>query len=424
MTADPFEDHVDEGRTPRSRPRPVGLDTGADDLFPDPTAGMVLHRVLAMAARTFLLNDLGDELGDGRRRTGTGRRHCTWPWGPVRCGPSRRSSPSRAPSGGPIPSSGSTRAGWPCAGSAPTSAPSACCSTRPGAPPCGPSSPGTATSSAARDLDLLADRGRPSAVPRCSDAREVARLAAVVDWQRRAVEQYIGAERAGPRRFHLTEQMMILWEGPAFKAEGGRTGRPRCCRPCSTGLARPAGGGPHGPQGPHRRPPPPAADPAQGPPLRLPRPSPWSKGARPARRPGRPSGCRASSGDLHDMVFSIGWLEALAAEQPDLADAAQRLAAVQRAARRRGPQGMEDATSRTSSGAGGAGRADRPTGGRSSARDAARGRRSASARSGTHSRIPPEDAGRVVHHRDVVGQVVAQHPPASSPRRCRGGRTR
>ena len=32
---------------------------------------MVLHRVLAMAARTFLLNDLGDELDDERRRTGT-----------------------------------------------------------------------------------------------------------------------------------------------------------------------------------------------------------------------------------------------------------------------------------------------------------------------------------------------------------------
>jgi CHAD domain-containing protein len=35
-------------------------------------------------------------------------------------------------------------------------------------------------------------------------------------------------------------------------------------------------------------------------------------------------------GDLHDAVFSIAWLESVAAEQPDLADAAARLASVQR----------------------------------------------------------------------------------------------
>ena len=44
--------------------------------FPDPTAGMVLHRVLAMSARTFLLNDMGDELVDERQpgRHGRGPR--------------------------------------------------------------------------------------------------------------------------------------------------------------------------------------------------------------------------------------------------------------------------------------------------------------------------------------------------------------
>jgi CHAD domain-containing protein len=35
-------------------------------------------------------------------------------------------------------------------------------------------------------------------------------------------------------------------------------------------------------------------------------------------------------GDLHDAVFANGWLEALAAEQPDLADAAERLVGVER----------------------------------------------------------------------------------------------
>ena len=33
---------------------PAGTD------FPEPTAAMVLHRVLAVSARTFLLNDMGD----------------------------------------------------------------------------------------------------------------------------------------------------------------------------------------------------------------------------------------------------------------------------------------------------------------------------------------------------------------------------
>ena len=32
-----------------------------DDQFPDPSASMVLHRVLAMSARTFLLNDMDGE---------------------------------------------------------------------------------------------------------------------------------------------------------------------------------------------------------------------------------------------------------------------------------------------------------------------------------------------------------------------------
>ena len=43
----------------------------AEDEFPEPTAGMVLHRVLAGAARTFLLNDMGDELVDENKRCET-----------------------------------------------------------------------------------------------------------------------------------------------------------------------------------------------------------------------------------------------------------------------------------------------------------------------------------------------------------------
>ena len=74
---------------------------GGDDVLRRPHAGMVLHRVLAQAARTFLLNDMDDELVDapGPRRgldaldLRAGR--------PTRCGPSRPPSRSTARSDGP-----------------------------------------------------------------------------------------------------------------------------------------------------------------------------------------------------------------------------------------------------------------------------------------------------------------------------------
>ena len=51
----------------------------------------------------------------------------------------------------------------------------------------------------------------------------------------------------------------------------------------------------------------------------------------PARKTARAAERMQSKlGGLHDAVFSIGWLEELGAEQPDLADAAERLVAVQR----------------------------------------------------------------------------------------------
>ena len=76
MTIDPLEEHVDDGG---DRRRVVGRRVivrraarpADDDFLPDPTAGMVLHRVLATAARTFLLNDMGEESADERSRTGT-----------------------------------------------------------------------------------------------------------------------------------------------------------------------------------------------------------------------------------------------------------------------------------------------------------------------------------------------------------------
>ena len=90
MTTDPLEYHVDEGQDLVATPASVDAGLATDELFPDPTAGMVVHRVLAMAARTFLLNDLGEELR--RRASGAPAPSTpsTWRWGPVHCGRSRR----------------------------------------------------------------------------------------------------------------------------------------------------------------------------------------------------------------------------------------------------------------------------------------------------------------------------------------------
>ena len=64
------ESATGSGATPFGTAGTRGL-VAAPEHFPQPTAGMVLHRVLAMSARTFLLNDMGDELVDEQSRAGT-----------------------------------------------------------------------------------------------------------------------------------------------------------------------------------------------------------------------------------------------------------------------------------------------------------------------------------------------------------------
>jgi CHAD domain-containing protein len=325
MMPGPLEDHVDGGPDPSA----VGDRPGrADDGATDPSAGMVLHRVLAMSARTFLLNDLGEELADEPRRSGTvdalvlamGPRPL-WARSTVKSlqGTERRGDRTERIHQSRVamrrirsnlrtfrllvdPSWGTAlRAELAWYGS---------------------------ELGHSRDLDLLAgvvgDRGTEVLA-----ADEVARLLAVVDWRRGEAATRIAAEQAGPRRFRLTEQMMLLWEGPTFKAKAtkpaadilplmlkrtwhdlrgaGRTARNqpsdvhlhklrirlKDLRYGSETLALVEGG-------------------------------PARKTARAAER------LQSRLGDLHDIVFSIGWLESVAAEQADLADAAQRLAALQR----------------------------------------------------------------------------------------------
>jgi CHAD domain-containing protein len=327
MTFDPLEAKADGtggAPAPRSRARRIP----PDDLFPEPTAGMVLHRTLAMAARTFLLNDLGDELEDERQRTGTvdalrvamGTR----PLWAQSAADSLKGTERRPDE---IERIHQTRVamrrirsnlrtfrllldpGW-----------------------------GTALRAElawygnelgrSRDLDRLAavvaDRG-----PGSLDATELARMSSVIAWRRQQVAADLTTVRAGPRRFHLTEQMMVLWEGPGFKAKGARPAGEvlpamlhRSWRDVR-GVARTARKDPSDVHL-HR--------------LRI-RLKDLRYGAEtvalveggPARKVARSAeSLQSKLGDLHDAVFSITWLESLAAEQPDLADAAHELISIQR----------------------------------------------------------------------------------------------
>jgi CHAD domain-containing protein len=179
-----------------------------------------------------------------------------------------------------------------------------------------------------RDLELLAgvvaDRGPDVLAP-----DEVARLLAVVDWRRDEAGARIAADQAGPRRVQLTGQMMLLWDGPAFKA--------KATKPAVDILPPMLRRTWHDVRGAARRA---RRDPSDvhlhqlrirlkdlrygSETLALVEGGPARKTARAAER------LQSRLGDHHDIVFSIGWLEALAAEQADLADAAERLVGRQR----------------------------------------------------------------------------------------------
>ena len=216
-----------------------------DDGWPEPTAGMVLHRVLASRPHLPAQRHgrrAARRLGPSALRHG--RRPDPAHGRPTAVGPVGRHVPRRHPAADQPRSSGSTRAGWPCAASAPTCGPSGWPSTRPGAPPCGPSWPGTPAGWArSRDLHILRDvvttRAPRSSTPTtCSTSGLGGRGPA---WPRRWPTW--PPNGAGPGGSSSTEQMMVLWDGPEFKPKA--SGRPtRSCRRCCTGPGTTSGARP------------------------------------------------------------------------------------------------------------------------------------------------------------------------------------
>ena len=327
MTIDPLEDHVDQGGDP-SAPELRGHRPRDDDVFPHPTAGMVLHRVLATSARTFLLNDLGDELDDRGERTGAvDALHLSMGAHPLWAESAVDSPPGARRQDDETERIHQTRVAmrrirsnlrsfrllfdpkW-----------------------------GTALRAElawygdalgkSRDLDLLGtvvvERG-----PEVLDTTELARMSAVIDWRREQLTGELTADRSDRRRSDLTERMTLLWERPNFREPAAKPASEilpamlhRSWRDLR-GAARKARKDPsdiHLHQLRIR-----LKDLRYGAEtVALIEGTPARKTAKAAER------LQSKLGDLHDAVFSIGWLESLAAEQPDLADAAQRLVAVQR----------------------------------------------------------------------------------------------
>jgi CHAD domain-containing protein len=301
-----------------------------DDTLPHPSAGMVLHRVLARSAHTFLLNDMDGELVsnlDGCQQVDVHNvlTDSLPPW--ARSAATAIDSTQRRPTEAQRihksrvamrrirsnlrtfrlvvdPKWGtSLRAelGW--------------YGRRLGQ---------------ARDLaiigDVITDRGADAIQP-----DQVRQLLAVVDKLMAVALADIAAERVGARRFQLTEQMMALWEGPGFK--------PKASRPAEEILTPMLHRAWHDLRGSARTA---RKDPVD---VNLHKLRIRLKDLRygcetvalvdggPARKTAKAAErLQSKLGDLHDACFSIEWLEDLSRRRTDLAEPIGQLVTVQQEA--------------------------------------------------------------------------------------------
>ena len=228
---------------------------------------------------------------------------------------------------------------------------------------------------------------------------------------------------AGPGASNLTEQMMVLWDGPAFKAKASR--------PAEEVLPVMLHRAWHDLRG--------AAGTARKDPtdenlhkvrirmkdlrygcntVALIEGGPARKTAKAAER------LQIKLGDLHDACYSIDWLEALADERPDLAEPIDALVYVADGRGRRRPARGGSASSKRSSAAGGAGRLS----GHGGSADGGC-TRSASYGDLVHPYVvgvpqldAAEDAGACCRRWSRRRRGSVGSPAASCRHRCRGGR--
>jgi len=302
-----------------------------DDGFPTPTAGMVLHRVLAVSARTFLLNDMGSELvHDAERSEPVDARSVglqprpLWamsadsPFGGAvrRETEDERIHQSRVALRRIRSNLRTFRLALDPAWGTSLRAELAWYGRRLGE---------------SRDLHIMAEVVAATG-PEVLRPEQVGRLESVIADRQGAALAGIARERGGARRFQLTEQMMVLWDGPEFKAKASQPAVdvliPMLERSWHDlrGAARAA-----------RR----DASDANLHKLRirlkdlrygcetvaLVEGGPARKTAKAAER------LQTKLGDLHDAAFSVVWFESLARDQPDLAKPLARMVEAQERAR-------------------------------------------------------------------------------------------
>jgi CHAD domain-containing protein len=315
-------DHASDpihGGTPVHRAHAVQVDRGdrAEEEFPEPTAGMVLHRVLAGSARTFLLNDMGDELVDEARRCRTvDALNVLMHPGPLwaQAAASELDGLQRAET--QTERIHQSRVAMRRIRS----------NLRTFRLLCDPAWGTTLRAELAwyggrlgevRDLHIIEEAVTITGLS-VLEPEDVIRLESVVNERMTAALADISAERGGARRFKLTEQMMVLWDGPAFKDKASRHARevlPRMLHRAwhdLRGASRTARKNPTD-ENLHT--------------VRI-RMKDLRYGCNtvalveggPARKTAKAAeGLQVNLGDLHDARYSIDWLQALAAERPDLA---------------------------------------------------------------------------------------------------------
>jgi len=345
MTTAPVPDQYRSPSDPSTEtPRTSGTQIDGD--FPVPTAGMVLHRVLAGAARTFLLNDMdtgeedtGEDTGEDTDQDGTVDARSVMGIPPEwaryaatalddaqrRTSATERIHQSRVALRRIRSNLRTFRLVLHPAWGTSLRAELAWYGGRLGQ---------------ARDLHILgqviADHG-----PDAMGADQVAEVQSVVAARMASALADVASVRGGARRFQLTEQMMVLWDGPAFKAKADRPARdvlPVMLQRAwhdVRGAARAA-----------RK----EASEANLHKLRI-RVKDLRYGCEtvalieggPARKTAKAAErLQTKLGDLHDVYFSIAWLADLAEDRRDLSDPVEQLIAVQRdavAATRRGWKG-------------------------------------------------------------------------------------
>ncbi len=337
MTTDPQAD--DEPTRGGATPIRPDLDVLTIAGIEDPTAAMVLHRVLAMAARTFLMNDMGDELVDESSRCNTVDALATkmgtrplWSQSAVESleGTGRRATEterihqSRVAMRRIRSNLRTFRlvldASWGTA----LRAELAWYGNRLGD---------------SRDLQILREAIVTKGPPAIGQD-EVDQLTSVIDVQLASTMADIATERGKARRFQLTEQMMVLWDGPEWK--------PKARRPATEVMPAMLKRAWHDMRG--------AARQARKRPtdanlhrLRI-RMKDLRYGCEtialiegsPARKTAKAAeSLQTKLGDLHDAVFSIAWFETLAEDRPDLAESIEDMITVQEEAARQARKGWK-----------------------------------------------------------------------------------